>query len=270
MKVRVGLLESFLKEYTEERIQMSETMTENTTAEESSDTLEVASETESRPEWLPEKFKSPEDLAKAYGELETWRMKTKEEALALFKEEVSQEQSNIEGLPDNPAKYEFKYDTSLLPEGINIDPSESDPMLDWWREHCFNNKLPQETFESGINAFIKADLETVSNPDVEISKLGERGEQRFQSVIKWLNGTLSVKAMDAINKQPMNAEYIEALEEIIEKTTGRVPETISAASAQPILTISDLRQMQSQPGYINGTDPVLIKKVQEGYARLSL
>jgi len=242
--------------------------TQTTTTTDSTVTSETTETNESRPEWLPEKFKSTEELAKAYSELETWRMKTKDEAIALFKQEVEQEQSSVEGLPDDPSKYEFKYDTSLLPEGVNLDAEEKDPMLDWWRDHCFKNKLSQETFESGINAFIKADMESCTNPDAEIAKLGESGEQRFQSVIKWLNGTLSVKAMETINKQPMNAEYIEALEEIIEKSTGRIPENTSAVSSQSSITLEDLRQMQMQPGYIQGTDKALIKKVQEGYAKL--
>ena len=252
---------------------MSETLakpeeTQTPTTTDSTVTSETPETNESRPEWLPEKFKSPEELAKAYGELETWRMKTKDEAVALFKEEVAQEQSAVANVPDDASKYEFKYDTSILPEGINFDAEAPDPMLDWWRDHCFQNKLPQEAFESGINAFLKAEAESITNPDTEIAKLGESGEQRFQSVIIWLNGTLSVKAMETINKQPMNAEYIEALEEIIEKTNGRVPENTSVVSAQPSLTIDDLKQMQSQPGYYQGTDKALIKKVQEGYAKL--
>ena len=41
-------------------------------AEIPSDNLDVdpQASSESRPEWLPEKFKSPEDMAKAYAELE--------------------------------------------------------------------------------------------------------------------------------------------------------------------------------------------------------
>ena len=130
---------------------MSETLakpeeTQTPTTTDSTVTSETPETNESRPEWLPEKFKSPEELAKAYGELETWRMKTKDEAVALFKEEVAQEQSAVANVPDDASKYEFKYDTSILPEGINFDAEAPDPMLDWWRDHCFQNKLPQEAF----------------------------------------------------------------------------------------------------------------------------
>ena len=62
---------------------MSETLakpeeTQTPTTTDSTVTSETPETNESRPEWLPEKFKSPEELAKAYGELETWRMKTKD------------------------------------------------------------------------------------------------------------------------------------------------------------------------------------------------
>ena len=56
---------------------------ENVIAEGNENRVELdtdAKPTESRPEWLPEKFKSAEDLAKAYSELEKKQSAPTEEA----------------------------------------------------------------------------------------------------------------------------------------------------------------------------------------------
>ena len=49
-------------------VEKVEIQTPETTSEQPSE--DKTFENESRPEWLPGKFKSPEDMAKAYGELE--------------------------------------------------------------------------------------------------------------------------------------------------------------------------------------------------------
>ena len=47
------------------------------------DNVEVAEATEApvsaRPEWLPEKFETPEAMAKSYGELESWKGKREDD-----------------------------------------------------------------------------------------------------------------------------------------------------------------------------------------------
>ena len=230
-----------------------------------------------RPDWLPEKFWSSgngpqyEELAKSYNELEQWRMKSRDEALAHFKDEIIEETKNgiPEGVPDSVDGYEFKFDQGILPQGLDFDPSTDDPMLEWWRKHCYDNRLPQESFESGINAFLKADIETIPDFDAEISKLGDNGSERFGNVLKWLQRNTSEKTVSTINKQKMSADLIEALEEIQSKSTTRVPQQMTGAPEPAGLSEDDLKNMQNEPGYYNGTDSALIKKVTEGYAALA-
>lgn len=70
--------------------------------------------TEQRPEWLPEKFQSAEDLAKAYGELESKLGKTEEQT-----EPSAEAPSDLLG--DAGDKYfdEFKQHGKLTEESIN-------------------------------------------------------------------------------------------------------------------------------------------------------
>ena len=51
---------------------------------------------EARPEWLPEKFKTPEDLSKAYGELEKQYTQSRQEAASAKETEASNEVSSNE------------------------------------------------------------------------------------------------------------------------------------------------------------------------------
>jgi len=233
-----------------------------------------------RPDWLPEKFWSSgngpqfEELANSYSELEKWRMKSRDEALEHFKDEIVAESKDAipEGVPESIDGYEFKFDETLLP--ANVKPEEfvaedDDPMLAWWKSHCYDNRLPQDTFESGINAFLKADTENFPDHAGEMKKLGENGPERVAGVLRWLGANTSEKTAKTMGMVKMSADMVEALEEIQTSTGSRVPVSNTGASQAPSITSEDLRKMQQDPGYYNGTDTGLIKRVQEGYAQLS-
>ncbi len=43
---------------------------------------------DTRPDWLPEKFATAEDMAKSYGELESWKGKKEEDIRSAMQEEI--------------------------------------------------------------------------------------------------------------------------------------------------------------------------------------
>ena len=59
------------------------------------DNVEVAEATEApvsaRPEWLPEKFETPEAMAKSYGELESWKGKREDDLRSEIIAQMEQE-----------------------------------------------------------------------------------------------------------------------------------------------------------------------------------
>ncbi len=71
---------------TQESVTEETTTTHNETVESSTSVAEP-----SRPEWLPEKFASPEDMAKSYGELESWKGKKEEDIRSAMQEEIEKE-----------------------------------------------------------------------------------------------------------------------------------------------------------------------------------
>ena len=44
-----------------------------------------------RPNWLPEKFTTPEDMAKSYGELDSWKGKKEEDIRSDIHKELEEE-----------------------------------------------------------------------------------------------------------------------------------------------------------------------------------
>ena len=76
--------------------QPSEASGEEEAVEEEEEAVEALEDDSERPEWLPEKFKNPEDLAKAYGELEKKMGEPSEEGdeAAPSKEAMSLESLN--------------------------------------------------------------------------------------------------------------------------------------------------------------------------------
>ena len=80
-----------------ERIQMDSGITGAEAPEESlaENSMDQAGEVSERPEWLPEKFNSPEDMAQAYGELETRMGGESEDTSEETQEETVEEATGL-------------------------------------------------------------------------------------------------------------------------------------------------------------------------------
>ena len=102
---------------------MNETLLDTQT-EEVAETTEAVEpvETTDRPEWLPEKYKTGEDLAKAYKELES-KLGNKDETL---RKEIEEEfnRTKYENRPENKGDY-------TLPEGIDEGEAIESELLQW-------------------------------------------------------------------------------------------------------------------------------------------
>ena len=125
-----------------------------------------------RPDWLPEKFKSPEDFANSYHNLESKigqsRDTIRDEIIAEIETEAYADR------PESAGDY-------LLPESLDPELAQDNPMLDWWADHCYSSGMSQDEFEKGIEMFgeqIGADYDA----DAEIADLGDHAEERIQAV----------------------------------------------------------------------------------------
>lgn len=217
---------------------------------------DVAEESqEGRPEWLPEKFQSPEDMAKAYSELEN-KLSTPQETEAaeetarevvedagLDFESMSQEFWNNEGLSDET------YD-KLAAAGI---PSEVvDQFIDG--QMAVTNQLRQESFN------------TVG------------GEQNYNDMVEWAQNNLSDQEIGAYNAAVESGDpnatklAIQGLNAQYRMDNGQEPNLISgeasSASSGAFQSVAELTAAMADPRY--NRDPAYRKSVSDKLSRSSV
>jgi len=222
------------------------------------------SDPEGRPDWLPEKFwnqdlKAPrvEVLSKSFTELEG---KFREKNEKLKEEMLAEIRANA------PEKYEFKLSEDLeIPENVNLDFSEDDPLVNWFFDFAKEKGLSQEEVDKAINTYVDIELKNLPNMQEEVAKLGDHGQDRLLRVHNWLESKLSNDEFKALNPLLSSAAQVEALEKLM-KTSG--PADFDGDNNSPAMSLEELREMQNDPRYWQEKDPGFVKKVQEGYERL--
>jgi len=222
------------------------------------------SDPEGRPDWLPEKFwnadlKEPraEVMAKSFTELEgKFREKTD-----VLKEELKSEMS-----ANAPEKYEINLSEDLkIPDNVELDFSEEDPLVSWFFGFAKENGMSQEVVDRALNEYVGIELGNMPDVAAEVGKLGDHGQDRVLRVHSWLESKLSEDQLASISPLLSSATQVESLE-VLMKSSG--PADFEGDTGGSALTLQELRQMQNDKRYWQEKDPVFIKKVEDGYARL--
>lgn len=210
-----------------------------------------------RPEWLPEKYSSGEDLAKAYKELES-KLGTKEEDIrSKLLEEIQTEA--FSDRPESAGDYQ-------LPDIVDDDLAVDNELLQWWSEHSFENGYGQEEFQKGIEMYAQAI--NASQPDLEseAAKLGDNANDRIQAASMFANKFFPEKSLPAIERMCESHEGILALEAIMEATKDGSFSGGSQPTGQ--ITQTELDEMMNDPRYWDKNDAAYVRQVEEGYKRL--
>lgn len=215
---------------------------------------------EARPEWLPEKFADPADMAKAYGELEGKLGKGEEELRTKLMEEME-----TEAFAERPASV-GEY---VLPESIDEAEAVDNDLLNWWSNYSWENGLSQTEFAEGIEKYANAvggqqvDLEAVSK------ELGDNATARVEAVQLWMNKFFPDPAMqEAVATLGSTSAGIKALEHVIEQTKSS---SIAPTSVAGQLTQADIEAKMKDPRYWQQgrRDNAFIQEVNSDWQRLS-
>lgn len=211
----------------------------------------------SRPEWLPEKYNSGEDLAKAYKELES-KLGTKEEDIRnRIMEEIQSEA--FSDRPESAGDYQ-------LPESIDESAAVDNKLLSWWAEHSFENGYSQEEFEQGISMYAEAVNGSMPDIEAEAKMLGDNADQRIEAASLFANKFFPEAALPAIERMCESHEGIIALEAIMEAMKdGSFSGDTQASAGQ---SEQELREMMNDPRYWKDRDPHFIKQVTEGFQQI--
>lgn len=213
-------------------------------------TVEVA---DSRPEWLPEKFNTPEDLVNSYSSLESKLGKGQDELRETIMGEIEAEA--FANRPEKAGDY-------TLPEGA--DELASDPDVEWWANFAWENGFSQEEFDEGLQRLMPEQ----PNLDAEIEKLGDNANARIEAVALWAQKNVPGDFQSEIIRLGETAEGVQLLEHFMnamsDETVGG--DSVTAAA----LTQDDLRTMMRDPRYwdVRQRDPAYVKQVDEGFAKL--
>lgn len=137
-----------------------------------------------RPQFLPEKYKSVADVAKAYKELE-------------------------QRLGQAPKEYDFSKGESW----IEPDYEPFHQMADFAKQH----HVPQTVMDKMLETVGLYLDEFKTDINEEKAKLGDNATERLQKLNNWAKSNLSEKAFMSLAASMRTAEQIEALEEIRSK-----------------------------------------------------
>lgn len=239
---------------------MSESLMEGNeapAAEEQRDFVVAEDSQPERPEWLPEKYSSGEDLAKAYKELES-KLGTKEEDIrSKLLEEIQTEAFGDR--PDSAGDYQ-------LPDIVDNDLAVDNELLQWWSEHSFENGYGQEEFQKGIEMYAQAVNGSQPDLEAEASKLGDNANDRIQAASMFANKFFPEQSLPAIERMCESHEGILALEAIMEATKDGSFSEGTQPTGQT--TQAELDQMMQDPRYWDKNDTAYVKQVEEGFKRL--
>jgi len=195
-------------------------------------------EAPARPEWLPEKFNTPEDLAKSYNELQS-KLGTKEEDIRnKLMEEIQSEA--FADRPESAGDYQ-------LPEIVDESMAVDNELLQWWSEHAFENGYSQDEFQKGIEMYAQAIGSNQPDLEAEQAKLGDNAEARIDAASAFANKFFPQEALPAIERMCESHEGIIALEAIQEamKDGNFAQDTQPAA----VLGQADADELMARPEY---------------------
>ena len=193
------------------------------------------------PEWLPEKFKAPEDLANAYSELQKKFSQGKHKA------------------PE-------EYDTSIF---SNANIPEDDELFNTYREWAKDNGISQDAFEQLAGKFIEMAGSEAEQAEIsyqeEYKKLGNNADAVIKSMTDWASSLVrkGVWGQDDFEEFKImggTAQGLRALQKI-RSYYGDKPVPIDVAPTSDAPSKDELMAMVGNPEY--QTNPAYRAKVEK-------
>ena len=231
----------------------------DTTSASTTPSTETVADTNVRPEWLPEKFQTPEDLAKSYGELSTKIGQREEEIEKRLQEKLEEEAFSQR--PASAGDYQ-------IPESLDEQEAATNPLLKEWAEYAWENGYSQEDFSHWVNKFAEFQNAQQPNLDQVKAELGDNANQRVESAQLFLQKFFPTELQDAIAQLGSSAEGIKAVEFIQKQMQST---TISNQATVPAgLTQEDIESRMRDPRYYDPArrDRAFIDQVNNDFQKL--
>lgn len=218
----------------------------------------VKEETPERPEWLDEKFESPEDMAKAYNELQKKLSKGKETKKAESKEKEAVENTDALGSTIETATNEF---------------AESGELSDETFEALEKAGLPRSFVEQYING-----QQAVSAAQAAEIKNAVGGEGNYEAMSEWAGDNLTDADLDAFNALVESGSVeqarvaVKGLYAQFLAAGGKGPSLVQGATSgtdvKPFGSAAQVTEAMKDPRYAN--DPAYREQVEKRLAVSSI
>ena len=219
---------------------------------------------EDRPQWLPEKFKSPEDMAKAYAELE----------------------SKL-GKPTEPPKEEPKANEPTDQQAADELASKGLDLAEFSAEFNQNGQLSPESYEklekagyprNIVDQFVEGQKARAALYESEI-KSTAGGDSQFNEMVEWARANLTPAEINAYNAAVDSGDLAKAklaVAGVAQKFQASRPSEPSlfkgATSASPSMeayeSIAQLQKDMASPEY--KSDPAFRSKVERKLANSNI
>ena len=148
---------------------------------------------DNRPEWLPEKFNSPEDLAKGYGELEKQFTQSRQEASSVKETEASDEVSTDETKGTTEAR-ETVEDAGLDFDAMQSEFNEAGELSDDTYKELQSKGIPKEM----VDAYVEGQQAKATAYQNEVFEFAG-GEDAYKGMLEWASENLAGAEIDAFN-----------------------------------------------------------------------
>lgn len=213
---------------------------------------------EGRPQWLPEKFKSPEDMAKAYAELESKLGQPKQDATPSDKPQAPenpQQELQKQGLDMNEFSQEFAAKGELSPESYE--------------------KLAKAGFDKNlVDDYIAGRQARAAQFETSI-KAEVGGDERYGEMLEWAKANLTPAEIAAYNSAVSSGNADQAklaalgLSAKFGKAVGQEPQRMlggqRAGGDDVFESTAQVTEAMRDPRY--KSDPAFRAKVQAKLAR---
>ncbi len=213
-----------------------------------------------QPAWLPNKFESPEDMARAYHELER--------KLSSNSESVT---DSDEGTPppQTPQLQVEEARKTLSDQGLDYDK--------YYNEYLENNTLSEESYkelnEKGmstemVNSWIDGQ-QAISDQLQNIAFNSVGGSEQYQTLIDWAGKSLAQNEIDSFNRalessNPDDSLFaIKSLNARYQMEQGSSPNLLQGStggsSAEAFTSLAQMSEAMKDPKY--QTDPAFREEV---------
>lgn len=229
----------------------------------STEEYEAPDELDERPSWLPEKFKTAEDMAKAYGELET--KMGKPQVSSGRKPEATPEEATPEDATE-----------ALANKGLNLSEFSTEFSTKGELSTDSYDRLEKAGYDrSLVDQFIEGQKARATQFETNLkSEIG--GADKYSELMQWAKGSLSSSEVDAYNTAVSSGSIDQAKLAVLglsarySKENGSDPQRMvggaKGASGDDLFeSTAQLTVAMRDPRY--KTDPAYRNKVQSKLAR---